>query len=114
MPGFLVHVAATVRCSHLGQAQPTVSNPRVLVSGRPTVLLNTPYRVSGCTLSSSSGGPCVTAQWLKGTTRAFSNGQPLGIQGGQAICGPTFSPLAVVITQSRVTGSWCTGQPRLS
>ena len=35
MPGFLVHVAATVRCSHLGQAQPTVSNPRVLVSGRP-------------------------------------------------------------------------------
>ncbi len=104
MPGLLVHVAATVRCSHLGQAQPTVSNPRVLVSGRPTVLLTTPYMVSGCTLSSSSGGPCATARWLKGTTRVFSNGQPLVIQGGQAICAPTFARLAVVVTQSRVTG----------
>ena len=35
MPGFLVHVGATVLCSHGGQAQPTVPNPRVTVSGQP-------------------------------------------------------------------------------
>src|SRR4029078_8537948 len=104
MAGFLVHVGATVRCSHLGQAQPSVSNPRVLVSGKPTVLLTTRYDVLGCTLSSSAGGPCGTAQWLKGTTRVFSNGQPLVIQGGQSICAPTLAHLTVVFTQSRVTG----------
>jgi hypothetical protein len=104
MPGFLAHVGATVQCSHLGQAQATVSNPRVLVSGQPTVLLTTPYQVAGCALPSSSGGPCVSAQWLAGTTRVFSNGQPLVMQGGQSICAPTFARLAVVVTQSLVTG----------
>ena len=29
MPGFLLHVGATVLCAHGGQAQPTVPNPRV-------------------------------------------------------------------------------------
>ena len=37
MPGFLLHVGATVLCAHAGQAQPTVPNPRVLVGGQPTV-----------------------------------------------------------------------------
>ena len=39
MPGFLLHVGATVLCAHGGQAQPTVPNPRVTVSGQPIVML---------------------------------------------------------------------------
>ena len=35
MPGFVLHVGATVLCAHGGQAQPTAPNPRVLVSGQP-------------------------------------------------------------------------------
>ena len=35
MPGFLLHVGATVLCAHGGQAQPTVPNPRVLVGTYP-------------------------------------------------------------------------------
>jgi len=42
MPGFLVHVGAQVTCSHAGQAQPSVPNPRVTVSDQPTVLLSSP------------------------------------------------------------------------
>ena len=38
MPGLLVHVGAQVQCSHAGQAQPAVPNPRVSVGGQPTVL----------------------------------------------------------------------------
>jgi hypothetical protein len=61
------------------QAQPTVPNPRVTVSGQPTVLLTSPYVISGCTLPppTAADGPCVSAQWLSGTTRVTSNGQPL-------------------------------------
>ncbi len=33
MPGFLVHVGATVQCAHGGSAQPTVPNPKVTVGG---------------------------------------------------------------------------------
>lgn len=107
MPGFLLHVGAQVLCSHAGQAQPTVPNPRVTVSGQPTVLLSAPYVVAGCTLPPpiAANGPCVTAQWLTGTTRVLSNGQPLLLQSSQAICAPTGTPLLIIATQMRVNAT---------
>lgn len=92
-------------CSHAGQAQPTVPNPRVLVSAQPTVLMTSPYVVAGCTLPPppAANGPCVTAQWFSGTTRVLSNGQPLLVQGSQANCAPTGTPLVIVTTQIRVS-----------
>ena len=105
MPGFLVHVGAQVLCSHVGQATPTVPNPRVTVSGQPTVLMTAPYVVAGCTFPPppAANGPCITAQWLMGTTRVLSNGQPLVVQSSQAICAPTGTPLLIVATQTRVS-----------
>ena len=103
MPGFLLHVGATVLCSHGGQAQPTVPNPRVTVSGQPTVAQTAPYVVAGCTFVPPAPGPCATAQWITGTTRVTSNGQPLLVQSGQAICAPTGTPLLPIVTQTRVT-----------
>ena len=32
MPGYLLHMGATVLCAHGGQAQPVMTNPRVMVS----------------------------------------------------------------------------------
>ncbi len=105
MPGFLVHVGAQVLCAHAGQATPTVPNPRVTVSGQPTVLMTAPYVVAGCTFPPppAANGPCVTAQWLIGTTRVLSNGQPLVVQSSQGICAPTGTPLLIVVTQTRVS-----------
>ena len=104
MPGFLLHVGAQVICSHAGQAQPTMPNPRVTVSGQPTVLMSAPYVIAGCTLPPpiAANGPCVTAQWLTGSTRVLSNGQPLLLQSSQAICAPTGTPLLIIATQLRV------------
>jgi hypothetical protein len=106
MPGFLVHVGATVLCSHAGQATPTAPNPRVLVSGQPTVTVSAPYVVAGCAMPPppAGNGPCVTAQWLMGSTRVLSNGQPLVLIDSQAICLPTGTPLLIVATQTRVLG----------
>ncbi|HTY01451.1 MAG TPA: PAAR-like protein [Bacteroidota bacterium] len=105
MPGFLLHVGATVLCSHAGQAQPTVPNPRVMVNGMPTVTLSAPYLVAGCALPPppAANGPCVTAQWIVGTTRVLSNGQPLLVQSSQAVCAPSGTPLMIVMTQVRVS-----------
>ena len=105
MPGFLVHVGAQVLCAHGGQAQPTVPNPRVLVSGQPTVLTTAPYVVAGCAMPPppAGNGPCVTAQWLVGCVRVMSNGQPLVVQSSQAICAPTGTPVIIVMTQTRVS-----------
>jgi hypothetical protein len=106
MPGFLLHFGATVLCSHAGQAQPTVVNPRVLVSGQPTVTISSPYVVAGCALPPppAANGPCVTAQFVTAGTRLLSNGQPLLLLDSQAIAVPTGTPLLIIVTQTRVTG----------
>jgi hypothetical protein len=86
---------------------PTVPNPRVTVSGQPTVLLTAPYVVAGCVLPPppAANGPCVTAQFITGTVRVTSNGQPLLVISSQAICAPTGTPLIIVATQTRVTAT---------
>jgi hypothetical protein len=104
MPGPLLHVGATVFCSHAGQAQPTIPYPRVMVSGQPIVLQSTPYVVAGCTFVPPAPGPCVTAQWVTGATRVFANGVPVLLLSNQAICAPTGTPLIPGIAQARVIG----------
>jgi hypothetical protein len=106
MPGFLLHLGATVLCSHGGQATPTSPNPRVLVSGLPVVPLTSIYAVAGCTLPPPPGanGPCVTAQHVTSATRVLSNGVPLLLLDSQAPCAPTGTPLIPAVTQTRVIG----------
>ena len=103
MPGFVLQVGATVMCSHGGQAQPTVPNPRVLLSGAPSVTLAAPWVVAGCPFVPPNPGPCVTAQWTVGATRVTSNGQPLLVLTGTATCVPTGTPLLPMVAQTRVT-----------
>jgi len=107
MPGFLLHVGATVTCSHGGQAQPTVPNPRVTLMGMPTVALTSPYVVAGCAFPPppAANGPCITAQFLTGSVRVTSMGQPLLLLSSQALCAPTGTPLLVAATQTRVVGT---------
>jgi hypothetical protein len=106
MPGFLLHFGATVLCAHAGQAQPTIVNPRVTVSGQPIVTLPSLYVVAGCTLPPppAANGPCVTAQFVSAAARITSNGQPVLLLDSQALCAPTGTPLIITVTQTRVSG----------
>jgi hypothetical protein len=105
MAGFLLNTGATVVCAHGGRATAAVANPRLIAGGAPTLLLSAPWTIAGCPLPAAAGGPCVTAQWIAGTVRVTSNGQPLVVTGGVAICAPTGAPLLPVATQTRVTVS---------
>jgi len=105
MPGFLLHLGATVQCVHAGQAQPTVTNPRVMVSGQPIVTQPAPYMIAGCPFNISGAPvPCVTAQWVSAATRVTSNGMPVLLMDSQAVCTPNGTPLIIIVTQTRVTG----------
>ena len=88
MPGFLLHLGATVMCAHAGQATLVTPDPRVLVSGQPA----------------AANGPCVTAQYITAAARITSNGVPLLLMDSQAICTPSGTPLLATVTQTRVTG----------
>jgi hypothetical protein len=103
LPGPLLHVGAIVTCTHAGQATPTVPNPRVTVSGMPTVTMTPPYAIAGCPFVPPAPGPCVTAKWITAATRVTSLGQPLLLMDSQAICAPTGTPVLILGTQVRVT-----------
>lgn len=102
MPGPILHLGATVLCSHGGQAMPTAPDPRVMVSGMPIATIAAPYAVAGCPFVPPAGnGPCVTAQWVVGAVRVTSMGQPVVIMSGMAVCVPTGTPLIPMVAQTR-------------
>ena len=105
MPGYLLHMGATVLCAHAGQAQPTSPNPRVKVGGQQVVTQAAPYTVAGCPFNVyGAPSPCVTAQWVTAALRVRAGGQPVLLQDSQAICAPNGTPLNIAMTQVRVKG----------
>ena len=102
MPGPILHVGATVMCSHGGTATPSAPSARVAVSGQFVTTVPGPYMVAGCGLPPNAGGPCVSATWTVGATRVMAEGKPVIITTGQATCIPTGTPLIPSVSQTRV------------
>lgn len=107
MPGPLLHLGATVTCSHAGQAQPSAPNARVLVSGQPIVMQPAPHLIAGCPFVTPGGNPlpCVTGQWTTAAIRVKSNGMPVLLMDSQATSIPNGTPLLITQTQTRVIGT---------
>ncbi len=105
MPGFLLHLGATVICMHAGQAIPVVTNPRVTMGGQPIVTQTSTYSIAGCSLTGSPNPPCVTAQWVTAATRVQAGGVPVLLQDSQAVCAAPGTGLNILVTQTRVRGS---------
>jgi hypothetical protein len=91
-----------VICLHGGQAMPVVPNPRVTVMGMPTATIAAPWVVAGCPGILPPIPPCVTGQWVLGTLRVTSMGQPLTVQSGAAITAPGAAILMPLSMQTRV------------
>lgn len=104
MPGYLLHMGATVLCAHAGQASPTVTDLRVKVSGQAIVTIAAPYTIAGCTFPPPPAaiGPCVTGTWLTAALRVKASGVPVLLQDSQSLTVPPATPMSVVVTQVRV------------
>jgi hypothetical protein len=102
MPAPLLHLGATVLCSHAGQALPMMPFPRVLVSGQPVVTLASPYAIAGCALTGTPVPPCLTGQFVLGALRVLAGGAPVTTLAGQSVCIPTGLPMLPVVAQTRV------------
>jgi len=106
MPGPLLHLGATVMCSHGGQATPTAPFPRVTVSGQPVVTLSSPYAIAGCAFVPPGGnGPCTMANFVTSATRVLAGGTPVLLQDSVSVCVPTGTPTIAAVVQTRVIGS---------
>src|ERR1044071_4695046 len=101
MPAPILHLGATVLCSHAGQATPLAPVPRVLVSSQLVVTLTSPYAVAACALTGTPTPPCVTGQWVMGAARVLAGGAPLVTMAGSSVCVPTGTPLLPLVSQVR-------------
>lgn len=117
MPGFLVHVGATITCSHGGTVSVAPGQPRVMLGGQPAATIGDQYPVAGCPFQipiapppgATKPQPCVKVQWTVPATRVFVNRQPvilqtstgLGLSAEQIPGGPP----TVAVTQVRVKGT---------
>ncbi len=102
MPAPILHLGATVMCSHAGQATPATPFPRVTVSAQPVVTLASPYVIAGCALTGTPTPPCVTGQFIVGATRVLAGGMPVATLMSASVCVPTGTPMMPVVAQTRV------------
>lgn len=95
MPGLMLHVGATMQCTHGAPATIAPSQPRVLVSGQPVATLPAQIVVAGCPFQIPVGAgtkpqPCVLVKWLNVSSRVMVMGQPVLLQAapgpGAGIC----------------------------
>ena len=115
MPGFLMHVNATLQCTHAAPGMIAPSQPRVLVSGQPIATMSSLITVAGCpfTVPGPKPQPCVKVQWTMPSTRFVVGGQPAALVPapgpGPALCMSAEQipqgPPIVSAVQARVLGS---------
>lgn len=105
MSGPILHLGATVMCSHGGQALPMTPSGRVLLSGQPAIAQASTWTIAGCAFAPPSGnGPCVTANYVVAATRVLIEGAPAVLMSSTSVCAPTGTPLVPVQAQTRVMG----------
>jgi hypothetical protein len=109
VPGPLLHVGATVLCSHGGPAQFVSTNARVLVGGMPVATFADQTLVAGCAFNPGAPHPCVRVQWLVPAARVLVNGAPALLQTSTGLClaadqAPQGAPVPVTV-QPRVVGA---------
>jgi hypothetical protein len=102
MPAPILHLSATVLCTHAGQATPTAPFPRVMVSGQPVVTLASPCVIAGCALTGTPVPPCLTGQFMVGAVRVLAGGAPVATLMSQSVCIPTGTPMLPMVAQTRV------------
>ena len=102
MPAPILHLGATVLCSHAGPATPLAPFPRVTVSAQPVVTMTSPYAIAGCSLSGTSVPPCLTGQFVMGAVRVLAGGAPVATLMSQSVCIPTGTPMLPLMAQTRV------------
>ena len=102
MPAPILHLGATVLCTHAGQAMPAAPFARVLLSGQPVVTLASPCVIVGCALTGTPVPPCVSGQYVMGALRVLAGGAPVATLASQSVCLPTGTPMLPVMAQLRV------------
>src|SRR5688500_17950833 len=112
MPGFILHMNASILCTHGVPAVIPPQPPRLTIMGQPAALATAVIPVVGCpfTVPGPKPQPCVQVKWLNLSARVKVMGVPVLLQTspgpGQGLCLSAEQipngPPNVTFVQSRV------------
>lgn len=110
MPGYLLHVGATMQCPHGGQITAIPSNFRVSVGQQPVATVSDQFLVAGCGfMLLGKPSPCFRVTWMSGANRVTVGGRPPLVTSSSGICmsadGIAQGPPLIVMTQVRAEGA---------
>jgi len=110
MPGFILHVGASMICPHGGQVSVISSNTRVTVNGQQIVTATDNFMIAGCIFNiSGAPHPCIITKWIVSSTRVFINGQPTILNNSVGLCQSADQsvqgPPNIIASQLRVRGT---------
>ena len=108
MPGYLLHVGATVLCAHGGQAQPTVAEPAGARSAASrSTTQPAPYTVAGCPFVPPARQRPVRhrAVGRRRAARAWRAASRCCCRTARPSARRPGTPLTIVVTQVRVKGT---------
>jgi len=91
MSGPILDLGATIACPHGGQASPVTDNTRVLVDGRPALLVSDRFPIVGCPFEApipdgTRPRPCIQAMWSAPAVRVLVNGRPVLVSTSTGQC----------------------------
>ena len=107
MPGYILTTAATVMCTHGGQATLITSNSQVKVDGMPALLESDIHPVAGCPFTVPPGKPqpCIRIEWSGGATTCKANGTGVLVTSSIGKCisaeGATQGLAIIAVTQMK-------------
>lgn len=88
-------------CGHGGKATPALPNPRISLLGAAAIPQSSPVVIAGCPQAPPAGPPCVAGNWIMGSVRLKSLGQPLVLQNSPSTTQPTPVPMNVIPIYTR-------------
>ena len=111
MPGFLLHVGASVKCPHAGTVGGVPAFPKVLVGGQVALTATDQWPVVGCAITVPPGKPqpCVLTRWTGPATKVLINMKPAVLSLSIGVCqsaeqAPQGPPI-VASSQVKVSGT---------
>ncbi|MGV3721433.1 MAG: hypothetical protein ACO1SX_11045 [Actinomycetota bacterium] len=106
MPGFLLHVGASLNCPHGGMVNGVPSSPKVLLGGQIALTAADQWLVAGCAFTVPPGKPqpCVKVVWMAPATKVLLGGKPAVLSLSSGLCqSPEQAPQGPPLTASSQT-----------
>jgi hypothetical protein len=110
MPGYLLHVNATMSCPHQGKVNSAASYQGVKVGNQAVVTMSDQFPIAGCTFTipGPKPQPCMKVTWLMAATKVKVKGKAVVLVDSQGLCQTADQipqgPPSVTQEQQRVKG----------